>query len=187
MVDHTFMALHVPLQTLWTPWTIIIPLMFRRSSLKTPIIVCMWLLIPFSRIYADLILKPTYIGRCVKGQIFLEFSLMWIRVTCLLAFHMPRDRSDLTFHYPNEALYTEPFGYIEEEELKRKKTIVHCCRSLLILESASLCPLEHLVFFSSCLCLWACYREMEDWGGGVLGGGLSFSDSQTCRQRLSLM
>ena len=24
-----------------------------------------------------------------KGQIFLEFSLMWIRVTCLLAFHMP--------------------------------------------------------------------------------------------------
>ena len=39
---------------------------------------------------------------------------MWIQVTCLLAFHMPRDRLDLTFHYPIEALYKEPFGYIEE-------------------------------------------------------------------------
>ena len=28
-------------------------------------------------------------GMCAKGQIVLEFSLMWIRVTCLLAFHMP--------------------------------------------------------------------------------------------------
>ena len=79
---------------------------------------------------------------------------MWIRVTCLLAFrvtcllacHMPRDCLDLTFHYPIEALYKEPLGYIEGEELKSKKTIVHCCRSLLILESTSLCPLEHLVF-----------------------------------------
>ena len=51
---------------------------------------------------------------------------MWIQVTCLLAFHMPRDRSDLTFHYPIDALYKEPFGYMEEEELKSKKTIVHC-------------------------------------------------------------
>ena len=84
---------------------------------------------------------------CAKGQIFLEFSLMWIQVTCLLALHMPGDHLDLTFHYPSEALYKEPFGYIEGGELKSKKTIVHCCRSLLILESASLCPLEHLVFF----------------------------------------
>ena len=62
---------------------------------------------------------------------------------------MPRDRSDLTFHYSIEALYKEPFGYIEEEELKSKKTIVHCCRSLLVLECAYLGPLEHLVFFPS--------------------------------------
>ena len=57
----------------------------------------------------DLTLKPAYIGICEKGQIVLEFSLMWIRVTCLLA----RDHSDLTFHYPIEAVYKEPFGYIE--------------------------------------------------------------------------
>ena len=60
---------------------------------------------------------------------------------------MPRDPSDFTSHYPIEALYKEPLGYIEEEELKSKKTIVHYFRSFLILESASLCPLEHFVFF----------------------------------------
>ena len=82
--------------------------------------------------YADMTLKPMYIGMYAKGQIVLEFSLMWIRVTCLLAFHMPclLDRSDLTFHYPIEALYKEPFGYIEREELKSKETIVHCCQRL---------------------------------------------------------
>ena len=62
---------------------------------------------------------------------------------------MPHDCSDLTFDYTIEALYKEPFGYIEGEEMKSKKTIVHCCRSLLILESAPLCPLEHFVFFPS--------------------------------------
>ena len=44
-------------------------------------------------------------------------------------------------------LYKEPLGYIEEEELKSKKTIVHCCHSFLVLDSASLCPLDHYVFF----------------------------------------
>ena len=29
----------------------------------------------------------------------------------------------------------------------------------------------------ACLCLWSWYREMEDWDGGCLGGGLSFSGS----------
>ena len=123
--------------------------MFPSSSLKTPVIFHTRLLNPFSRIYADITLKPMYIRMCAKGQRFLEFSLMWIRVTCLLAFHMPRDHSDLTFHYPIDALYKEPFGYMEEEKLKIKKTIVHCCRSLIILESASLCPLENFLFFPS--------------------------------------
>ena len=149
MVDHTFMAFLVPLQNIWTPWTIFVPFMFPISSIKTPIICCTRLSNPFSHIHADITLKPTYIRMCAKGQIFLEFSLMWIRVTCLLAFHIPWYHSYLTFHYPIEALYKKPFGYIKEEELKSKKTIVHFCRSLLILESASLCPLEYLVFFPS--------------------------------------
>ena len=62
---------------------------------------------------------------------------------------MPQDRLNLTFHYPIEALYKEPLGYIEKEELKSKKPIVHYCRILLVLESASLFPLEQFVFFSS--------------------------------------
>ena len=66
-------------------------------------------------------LKPAYIGMCAKGQVFLEFSLMWIRVTCILALHMPRDRSNLNFHYPIEALYKEPFGYIERGGIEEQE------------------------------------------------------------------
>ena len=62
---------------------------------------------------------------------------------------MPQDRSDLTLLYPSGVLYKEPLGYIEEEELKRKKTIVHCFRSLLVLESTSLYPLEHFMLLPS--------------------------------------
>ena len=78
MVDHTFMAFLVPLQTLWTPWTIFVPLMFPRSSLKTCIIFHTQLLNLFLSIYTDMTLKPVYIRMCAKGQIVLEFSLMWI-------------------------------------------------------------------------------------------------------------
>ena len=146
MIDHTFMAFHVPLQTLWTPWTIFVPLMFPRLSLKTPVICCTRLLIPFSRIYADITLKFVYIGMCAKGQIFLEFSLMWIQITCLLAFHMPLDCSDLTFHHPIEALYKEPFGYIKRGGIEEQENYSPLLLEV-ILESASLCPLDHFVFF----------------------------------------
>ena len=105
----------------WTPWTIFVPLMFPISSLKIHVIFHMRLLNPFLCIYVDMTLKPTYIGMCAKGQIVLEFSLMWIRVTCLLAFHMPWDRSSLTFNYPIEALYKEPFGYIEKRGIKEQE------------------------------------------------------------------
>ena len=121
MVDHTFMAFPVPLQTLWTPWTIFVPLMFPRSSLKTPVICYTRLLNPFSCIHVDITLKLAYIGMCAKGQIFLEFSLMWIWFICLLAFHMPRDHLYLTFHYPIEALYKEPFRYIERRGIEEQE------------------------------------------------------------------
>ena len=60
------------------------------------------LLIPFSHIYVGLTLKTVYIRMCAKRQILSEFSLMWIWLTCLLAFHIPWDHSDSTFHYPIE-------------------------------------------------------------------------------------
>ena len=55
-------------------------------------------------------------------QILLEFSLTWIRLTWLLAFHIPWDRSDLTFHYPFEKIYKEPLGTLKHKrELRAKK------------------------------------------------------------------
>ena len=124
--------------------------MFPRSSLKICIIFHTWILNLFLRIYADMTLKPAYIGMCKKdkGQIVLDFSLMWIRVTCLLTFHMPWDHLDLTFHYPIEALYKEPFGYIEGGGIEEQENYSPLL-SELILESASLCPLENFVFFWS--------------------------------------
>ena len=74
---------------------------------------------------------------------------------------MPQDRSYLTLDYPFGVLCKEPLGYIEGEELKSKKTIVHCCRSLLILESTSLCPFGEL-----CVRLklsFSCDLAIERW------------------------
>ena len=127
----------------------------------------------------DMTLKPVYIGMCAKDQIVLEFSLMWIWVTCLFAFHMPWDHLDLTFHYPIEALYKEPFGYIERRGIGEQENYSPLL-SKLIIESASLYPLEDFLFFPRLPFLWARYREMEDWSGGDPGGGLGFSSLQMC-------
>ena len=91
----------------------------------------------------------------------LEFSLMWIWVTCLLAFHMPRYCSYLTLHYPFGVLYEEPLGYIEGEELKSKETIVHYFHSLHILEFASLCPYGALCFLPKLT--FYCELVIERW------------------------
>ena len=156
--------------------------MFPISSLKTFLNCYTQILNPFSRICVGLTPKTAYIRMCAKGQILLDFFLMWIRLTCLLAFHMPWDLLDSTFHYPIEELYKEPFGYIEGRwGIESKKTIVHCCQNL-CLSLHPLCTLEHFCALPKiAFCLWACYREMEDWSRGGPSGGLSFSDSQTCQ------
>ena len=117
-----------------------------RSSQNLPVYTYMRLLKQYPCVYTCFDLKSMYIGRCEKWQIFLEFPLMWIWVTCLLAFHIPWDRLDLTFHYPIEALYKEPFGYIEEGGIKEQENYSPLFPKL-ILESASICPLENFVFF----------------------------------------
>ena len=134
--------------------------MFPISSLKTCKNYHTWLLNPFSRIYAGLTPKTAYIGMCAKCQILLEFSLMWIRLTCLLAFHMPWDCLDSTLHYPIEELYKEPFGYIEGRGIEEQENYSPLLPEL-ILESASLCPLEHFVFFLSFP--FACELAIERW------------------------
>ena len=52
----------------------------------------------------------------------------------------------MTIHYPIEALYKEPFGYIERGGIEEKENYSPLLPQL-ILEFASLCPLEHFVFF----------------------------------------
>ena len=74
---------------------------------------------------------------------------------------MPQDRSDLTIHYLFGVLYKEPLGYIEEEELKSKETIVHCFHSLHILESSSLCPFGALCFLPNIY--FSCDLSIERW------------------------
>ena len=105
--------------------------------------------------------KTAYIGMCAKGQILLEFSLTWIRLTCLLAFHMPWDCSDSTLHFPIEELYKEPFGYIEEDvRIESKETIVHCCQNL-YLTLHPFVPWITLVFFP--ILPFACELAIERW------------------------
>ena len=123
--------------------------MFPRSSLKTCLICYTWIFKPVLT-YICGFDPQTHVHRdvCKRPNIFVVF-LDVDSSHYLLDFHIPWDCSDLTFHYPSEALYKKPFGYIEGGELKSKKTIVHCCHSLIILESASIYPLEHFVFFPS--------------------------------------
>ena len=70
MVDHIFMAFPIPLQTIWTPWTIFVPLMFPRSSLQKHVIFHTQLLNPFSCIYTGLTPKTVYIVMCTKSKSF---------------------------------------------------------------------------------------------------------------------
>ena len=154
--------------------------MFPTSSLKTCNNFLTWLLIPFSRIYTDLTLKPTYIELCAKGQILSEFSLMWIWLTCLLEFHMPWDHSDSTFHYPIEELYKEPFGYIEGYVIiVSKETIVHCCRNL-CLSLHPFVPWSTFVFFPSLP--FACELAIERWRIEVVEAQVGDSVSPICRR-----
>ena len=66
----------------------------------------------------------------------------------------------MTLHYPIEALYKEPFGYIERRGIEEQENYSPLL-SELILESASLCPLEHFVFFPSLH--FSCELAIERW------------------------
>ena len=118
----------------------------------------------------------------------LERSLTWIRFIWLLAFLMPWDRTDSTLQYPFEELYKEPIGTLKAwEKFESNKTIVHCCQDL-CLSLHPFVPWSTVVFFPSLpFASKFAIEVMEDWGGGGPSGGFSFSGSQTCHQRLSLV
>ena len=77
---------------------------------------------------------------------------------------------------------------LKEEKLERKETIAHCC---LTCYAWVYIPLS--LWTTQCCCpnlsfsLWAFHWEMENWSGGGTSGGLNFSGSKKCRQRLSLL
>ena len=136
----TYLWPSMSLYILFRPHGLILYFDVPRSSLKNtclllhatfkPILACTRNFWPQTRIHRDV---------CINSNIF-GFFLIWVQRSWLLAFHMLWDRSDSTLHHPFGVLYKEPLGYIKEGELKSKETIVHCCLSLLILESASLYP-----------------------------------------------
>ena len=86
---------------------------------------------------------------------------MCVWTTWLLAFHMPWDRSDLTLHYPFGVLYEESLGYIEGEELKSSKTIVHVVVACIYLSLYPFVPWSILVFFPRFH--FACELAIERW------------------------
>ena len=122
-------------------------------------------------------------------QILLEISLTWIWLIWLLAFHT-WDRTDSTFQYPFEKLYKEPLDTLKAWEIRENWEYRNYSPLLpeLYLSLHPFVPLEQccvlpkLAFVSE-----LAIGVMEDWGGGGLSGGFSFSGSQTCRQRLSLV
>ena len=110
---------------------------------------------PFAHIpmYTGLRVKSAYIrekelGMCAKGQIILEFSLMWIWVTCTLksiCLDITQIQPSITplKSYIRNPLDTLKRGGIEEQENYSPLF------PKLILEYASICPLEHFLFFPS--------------------------------------
>ena len=176
------------LYRLFRPHVPFLYFMFPMSSLKTCNNCHTQLLIHFSCIYVNLTLKPAFtrVGCVQKAKWFWSFSwcgseslVSWTSICLEITWIRPYITSLKRY-------IRKPLDTLKGEELKSKRTIVHCCRSLYL----SLHPF--VPWSTSCssqayLCLWACYREMKDWSGGGPGGGLSFSDSQTCRQRLSLL
>ena len=106
---------------------------------------------PYNRVHRDV---------CII-QFLLEFSLTWIRFIWLLAFHMPWDRSNSTFHYPFEKIYKEPLGTLKAyRENWSKETIVHYCWNL-YLSLHPFVPWSTVVFFPSFP--FACELAIERW------------------------
>ena len=152
--------------------------MFPRPSLKTCENCYTLLLNLLSRIYAGLTSKTAYIRMCTKIQILLDFFLTWIWLTCLLAFHMPWDHSDSMFHYPIEEIYKEPFGCIEGMRNWEQENYSPLL-SELILEFASLCPLEHFCVLPKIS--FFCELAIKRWRIEVVEAQVGDSVSSICR------
>ena len=124
-------------------------------------------------IYMDFYSITTYIRGSVPDnhvhwdvcivQIILEFSLTWIRLTRLLAFHMPWDHSDLTLHYPLWRYIRNPLVHWRHIEILKQRNYSPLLPEF-ILESASLCPFGALLCSSQDFLLLV---SLLSWDGGL--------------------
>ena len=89
---------------------------------------------PYNRVHRDV---------CIV-QILLEFSLTWIRLIWLLAFHMPWDRLDSTLRYPLWSYIRNPLVHWRHIERLKERNYSPLLPEF-ILESASLCPFGALL------------------------------------------
>ena len=78
-----------------------------------------------------------------------------------------------------EELYKEPFGYIEGGGIEDQENYSPLLPEL-ILESTSLCPLEHFVFFSRFP--FACEISIERWRIEVVEAQVEDLVSSICRR-----
>ena len=184
LVDHIFMAFHVPLQTPWTPFAQIILLCPKKVPKNT----CLCVYTTFKAILTCIcnFWDKTHIHQemCIKPKKFGVFLIeSWIN--WLLAFPRPWEHSDSTLHFLFGVIYIEPLRYIEGGEIGEQGNYNSLLPHLFMLESASLSPFgEHnAALFKLAFALKAFHWDMEDWSGG----GLGFSGSKKCWQRLSLL
>ena len=97
-------------------------------------------------------------------QIILEFSLTWIWLIWLLAFHMPWDRSDSTLHYPLWSYIRNPLVHWRHIERDWKHWNYSPLLPEFMLESASLCPFGALLCSSQACPLLV---SLLSWDGGL--------------------
>ena len=144
---------------LFGPHGLILYFYVPRSS---PKITCLYLYVTFKAILAckHILWPQTCIHRdvCIKTNIFGVF-LIWIRIYCLLAFHVPWECSYSTIHYLFGVLYKEPLGYIKggeiEEQVKYSPLLIQLC---LYLSMHPFVPWSTWYSSQDFLFLWDWYR-----------------------------
>ena len=116
---------------------------------------------------------------CVKGKIVLEFS--WCGSESLVS--LPSIFLEIAHIWPSitpsKHCIRNPLDTLKREELKSNKTIVHCCYSLLILESASLCPFGALCVLPKLE--FSCELAIKRWMIEVMEAQVDYSVSSVRR------
>ena len=162
--------------------------MFQEIPLKIPIYWYTWVM--GLHIACTCILShydPCTSGNVPKNKIFWSFPQ---RVTNNLTISLPYawKCSDSTLHFILKGYILSLLDALEEDNIWEQGNYSSLFPHSYMLESASLCPFEHtLLLFPGFSLSCKLSIEMEEWRGGGLGGGISFSISTRCGQRLSLV